>query len=143
MSELVQLETLILELLLIVSLVAIAVRRFRIPYTVALVLAGLALSLRASIEIALTPELILSILLPPLVFEAAFHINLDKLQRNLTTIGLLAVPGVVITMLVVGAILHLGAGLPLGLALVFGSVIGGPAGVPSAEAARLEDRNDE
>ena len=123
MSELVQLETLILELLLIVSLVAIAVRRFRIPYTVALVLAGLALSLRASIEITLTPELILSILLPPLVFEAAFHLNLDKLQRNLTTIGLLAVPGVVITMLVVGGILHLGAGLPLGPALIFGSLI--------------------
>src|SRR3972149_967220 len=104
MSELVQLETLILELLLIVSLVAIAVRRFRIPYTVALVLAGLALSLRASIEIALTPELILSILLPPLVFEAAFHINLDKLQRNLTTIGFLAVPGGVLT-LVAGVVM--------------------------------------
>src|SRR3990172_1999466 len=123
MSELVQLETLILELLLIVSLVAIAVRRFRIPYTVALVLAGLALSFRASIEIALTPELILTILLPPLVFEAAFHLNLEKLQRNLTTIGLLAVPGVVITMLVVGGILHLGAGLSLGPALIFGSLI--------------------
>jgi CPA1 family monovalent cation:H+ antiporter len=123
MSELVQFETLILELLLIVSLVAIAVRRFRIPYTVALVLAGLLLSLRASIELSLTPELILTILLPPLVFEAAFHLNLDKLQRNLTTIAVLAVPGVVITMLVVGGILNLGAGLPLGAALVFGSLI--------------------
>jgi CPA1 family monovalent cation:H+ antiporter len=123
MSELVQLETLVLELLLIVSLVAIAVRRFRIPYTVALVLAGLALSLRASIELSLTPELILAILLPPLVFEAAFHLNLDTLQRNLSTIGLLAVPGVVITMLVVGGILNLGAGLPLGPALIFGSLI--------------------
>jgi CPA1 family monovalent cation:H+ antiporter len=123
MSELVQFETLILELLLIVSLVAVAVRRFRIPYTVALVLAGLVLSLRASIEIALTPELILSILLPPLVFEAAFHLNLDKLQRNLTTIAVLAVPGVVITMLVVGGILNLGAGLPLATALVFGALI--------------------
>lgn len=123
MSELVQFETLILELLLIVSLVAIIVRRFRIPYTVALVLAGLGLSLRAQIQITLTPELILSILLPPLVFEAAFHLNLDKLQRNLITIGLLAVPGVVITMLVVGGIIHMGAGLPLGLALVFGALI--------------------
>ncbi len=123
MSELVQFETLILELLLIVSLVAIIVRRFRIPYTVALVLAGLALSLRATIEVELTPELILSILLPPLVFEAAFHINLEKLRRNLTTIGLLAVPGVVISMLVVGGVLNLGAGLPLELALVFGALI--------------------
>ena len=33
-------ETLIIELLLIVSLVAIVVRRLRVPYTVALVLAG-------------------------------------------------------------------------------------------------------
>lgn len=123
MSELVQVESLILELLLIVSVVAIIVRRFRIPYTVALVLAGLALSFRASLQIELTPELILTLLLPPLVFEAAFHLSLDRLRTNLSTIILLAVPGVVLNMLIVGGILNYGAGVSLTIALVFGALI--------------------
>lgn len=123
MSELVQIESLILELLLVVSLVAIIVRRFRIPYTVALVLAGLVLSFRASLQIELTSELILALLLPPLVFEAAFHLDFEKLRRSFLTIGLLAIPGVVINMLVVGGILNLGPGLPLTVALVFGALI--------------------
>ncbi len=123
MTDLLQLEALVLQLLLIVSLVAIIVRRFRIPYTVALVLAGVVLSLRAPLELELTPELILFILLPPLVFEAAFHLELDKLRQNLTTILLLAIPGVVLSMLIVGGMLSLGAGLPIGLAMVFGALI--------------------
>ncbi len=123
MNEIIQIETLVLELLLIVSVVAILVRRFRIPYTVALVLAGLALSFRSPLRIDLTPELILSLLIPPLVFEAAYHLNLGKLRKNLTTIGLLAVPGVILTMLIVGVVVSWGAGMPLGIALIFGALI--------------------
>ena len=41
MEQFLSTETLIIELLLIVSIVAMAVRRLRIPYTVALVVAGL------------------------------------------------------------------------------------------------------
>jgi len=123
MSEIFEIETLILELLLIVSIVAVVVRRLRIPYTVGLVLAGLALSLRPPIQLELTPELILAILLPPLLFEAAFHLNIDHLRRNVGTILLLAIPGVILTMLITGGILSFGAGLPLTAALVFGALI--------------------
>jgi hypothetical protein len=41
MQQFLNTETLIIELLLIASLVAIAVRRLHIPYTVALVVVGL------------------------------------------------------------------------------------------------------
>lgn len=123
MIDLLELEALVLEVLLVVSLVAIIVRRLKIPYTVALVLAGLVLSFRSRLELELTPELILSILLPPLVFEAAFHIQLDSLRQNLRTILLLAIPGVIVSTLVVGGVLALGAGLPLTLAIVFGALI--------------------
>lgn len=123
MTDIFEIETLILELLLIVSIVAVVVRRFRIPYTVGLVLAGLALSFRPPIELELTPELILAILLPPLLFEAAFHLNFDHLRRNVRTILLLAIPGVIVTMLITGGIVSFGGGLPLGAALVFGALI--------------------
>jgi CPA1 family monovalent cation:H+ antiporter len=123
MNQVLQVEILVLEMLLIVSLVAVVTRRFRVPYTVALVLAGLLLSLRARLEIGLTPQLILSLFLPPLVFEAAFHLPLRELRRDRVTIFLLAVPGVVIAMLIVGGTLAWAGGIPLALALVFGALI--------------------
>ena len=97
MDQLLSTETLILELLVIVSLVAIAVRRLRIPYTVALVIAGLLITFQSPLSIEITPDLILSLFVPPLVFEAAFHLNIKELRRNLATILMLAVPGEILT----------------------------------------------
>ena len=80
MNAFITTETLIIELLLVASLVAIAVRRLRVPYTVALVLVGLLITAQAPLQLTLNPELILALLVPPLVFEAAFHINLSELS---------------------------------------------------------------
>ncbi len=123
MNQVLQVEILVLEMLLIVSLVAVVTRRFRVPYTVALVLAGLVLSLRARLDIGITPQLILSLFLPPLVFEAAFHLPLRDLRRDGVTIFLLAVPGVLLSMAVVGGVLAWAGGMALPLALVFGALI--------------------
>jgi CPA1 family monovalent cation:H+ antiporter len=118
-----EIEFLILILLLVASLVAVLGRRLRIPYTVGLVLAGLALSLRSPIDVVLSPQIFLSLLLPPLLFEAAFQLNFEVLRQNLSTVVLLAIPGVIINMLLVGAVVSWGAGLTLPIALVFGSLI--------------------
>lgn len=122
-EPIVRVEILILILLLVASVVAIVVRRFRIPYTVALVLAGFALSLRAGVDIELNPDLFLLFFLPPLLFDAAFHLNIHELRRNFGTIALLAVPGVVLNTLMVGGVVAWGAGLSMGIALVFGALI--------------------
>ena len=120
MEQFLRTETLVIELLLIASIVAIAVRRLRVPYTVALVIVGLLLTSQSPLQVELTPELILALFVPPLVFEAAFHLNLQELRRNLASILILAVPGVILTMLIVGGIVSWGAGLALPVALVFG-----------------------
>jgi CPA1 family monovalent cation:H+ antiporter len=123
MEQFLNTETLIIGLLLVVSLVAMAVRRLRVPYTVALVVAGLLITFQSAAQVNLTPELILALFVPPLVFEAAFHLNFSDLRRNLAGILLLAVPGVILTTLIVGGILSIA--LPLGItsALVFGALI--------------------
>ena len=108
MEQFLATETLIIELLLIVSLVAIAVRRLRVPYTVALVIVGLLITFQQSVEIDLTPELILALFVPPLVFEAAFHIDFNRLRDNLIPILVLAIPGVLLTTLIVGGIVAVG-----------------------------------
>ena len=123
MERFITTETLVIELLLIVSLVAIAVRRLRVPYTVALVIVGLVLTTQQPLKLDLTPELILALLVPPLVFEAAFHINLRDLRRDLPGILLLAVPGVLITTLIVGSLVSLVTPLALPVAMVFGALI--------------------
>jgi len=123
MQQFLSTETLVIELLLIASLVAIAVRRLHVPYTVALVVVGLLLTAQSSLSINLTPELILALFVPPLVFEAAFHLNFIELRRNLVTILVLAVPGVILTTLIVGGLLSLSTWLSLPAALVFGSLI--------------------
>lgn len=123
MEQFLQAETLIIELLLVVSLVAIAVRRLHIPYTVALVVVGLLLTFQSPLELNLTPELILALFVPPLVFEAAYHISLAELRQSLPSILMLAVPGVVLTTLIVGWLVGRTTPLGLPLALVFGALI--------------------
>ena len=112
-----------MELLLVVIAVAVAVRRLNVPYTVALVLVGLMLTLQNSITASLTPALILTLFVPPLVFEAALNIHLDELRRSLPEILVLAVPGVIVTTLIVGGLLSLTTPLGLPAAMLFGALI--------------------
>ena len=123
MEQLIPTETLVIELLLVASLVAIAVRRLRIPYTVALVVVGLVLTTQQPLNLELTPNLILALLVPPLVFEAAFHLNINELRRNLPQIALLAIPGVILVTLIVGGLVTWLTPLSLPLGLIFGALI--------------------
>lgn len=85
-------------LLLVAAVVAMLARRLHLPYTVGLVLAGLALALfpRFS-EITLTRDLIFTLFLPPLVFEAALYLRWHDLKRDFVLILSLATLGVLIT----------------------------------------------
>jgi CPA1 family monovalent cation:H+ antiporter len=115
--------TSVIGLLLIASLVGIVTNRLRLPYTVGLVLIGLAVSLQGQTDINIPPEIFLGLLVPPLIFEAAFHINVSDLINDLAPILALAIPGVLITTLLVGAVVALGTGFPMATALVFGALV--------------------
>lgn len=83
----------------VATAVAIATRRLRIPYTVALVLAGLALGLvPLQSRPTLTRELLFAIVLPGLVFEAAAHLREEWLAETRMAIAGLAVPGVIVAL---------------------------------------------
>jgi len=67
-------------LLAIVSVVGLVTRRLGFPYSVALVFVGLLVSIAApGVHVQITPDLVLAALLPGLVFEAAFRINVRHL----------------------------------------------------------------
>lgn len=114
----------ILELVVAVAVVAAAVRYVRIPYTVALVLTGLALAVLPHMPyLSLTPNVILTVFLPVLLFHGAYNLDLDELRANLIPITFLALPGVVATAGLVGVALHLAAGLPWPTAFLFGTIV--------------------
>jgi monovalent cation:H+ antiporter, CPA1 family len=69
----------------------------QIPYTLLLVIVGLWLAFFDVRLVTLSPELILFIFLPPLLFEAAWNLKWSELKRDLVPICLYAILGVVIT----------------------------------------------
>ena len=86
-------------LLLIAGIVSMLARKLRLPYSVGLVLAGIGLALSPiRVELALTRELVFSILLPPLLFEAAFHVEWSAFRRDLPVMLVLATGGVLLSL---------------------------------------------
>jgi CPA1 family monovalent cation:H+ antiporter len=137
----------VLILLIIASSVAVAARRLRLPYTVGLVLIGLIMAffapvlftgsgssyLKHLLDISnnpILPEVILGLLIPPLVFDAAFHLKYEDLRRDFWPIFILALPGVVITTVLVGGMVSWGSAvipqvafISLPVAMVFGALV--------------------
>ena len=84
--------------------------RCALPYTVALVIAGLVVGRLASVlgvpPLDVTPDLVLVVLLPGLVFEAGYRLRVDELRRWFGGLALLAVPGVLVSAVVVAVVLN-------------------------------------
>jgi monovalent cation:H+ antiporter, CPA1 family len=118
-----------LKRFLLILLVALSVSTFsqlaswsrRIPYTLLLVIAGLALAFAEVRLVELSPELILLVFLPPLLFQAAWNLEWKNLKRDWIPVTLFAVIGVIIS--VAGttiALVHF-AGASLAVALLLGA----------------------
>jgi monovalent cation:H+ antiporter, CPA1 family len=114
----------LIGLLVIVTMVAVAVRFVRLPYTVALVLTGLALALLPDTpRFQLTPGIILTVFLPVLLFYGAYNLDASELRAVFMPVTLLAIPGVVVTAALVGLALHLTTALTWEEALLFGTIV--------------------
>jgi CPA1 family monovalent cation:H+ antiporter len=118
------LPTKIVGLLVAAILVALAARRLKLPYTVGLVAAGSALALlRLQTGALLTHDLILHLIMPPLLFEAALLIPWSELRRELPLVIALATLGVVIAAATVATGMVVLLNWPLAPALIFGVLI--------------------
>lgn len=111
-------------LLFISSAVAMLTRRLHMPYTVGLVLAGMALYLFSiRLTLNLSKDLIFYVFLPPLVFEAALYISWRELKRDLPVVGSLATVGLVAAAAVTAVGMHYAVHWPWSSASVFGVLI--------------------
>lgn len=111
-------------LLFVAALVAMITRRFNVPYSVGLVVAGIALALLAPGSAPpLTPTLIYFVFLPPLVFEAAIQIPWTPFRRELPLLLALVTVGVVFAAGVVALGMHYITGWSWIGAMLFGVLI--------------------
>ncbi len=93
----------------------------QIPYTLLLVITGSALALANVRLVNLSPELILTIFLPPLLFEAAWNLKWSTLKEELFSISLFAIAGVVISIGGIAWGLHQFDGIVWAIALLIGA----------------------
>jgi monovalent cation:H+ antiporter, CPA1 family len=113
-----------LLLLLIAAVVAMITRRFRLPYSVGLVAAGVVTTmLPIHPTVDLTKELLFTALLPPLIFEAAFYLQWKQLRRELPVILVLATGGVLFSAAITATGMYYLAKWPFMSAAIFGVLI--------------------
>lgn len=109
------------------AVVAFVAHAIRIPDTVALVVAGILVgslaTLAGAAPIEVPPEIVLVVLLPGLVFEAAYRLDIGVLRRWIGGIAMLAVPGVLVSAGVVALVIHAATGLRLDLAFIVGAIV--------------------
>jgi CPA1 family monovalent cation:H+ antiporter len=111
-------------LLLIAAVVAMVARRLKIPYTIALVLAGIVLAISPlTPEVSLSKELIFTVFLPPLIFEAALYIRWSELRRDFPIIITFATIGVLLSAGITAAGMHFLINWQWESAILFGVLI--------------------
>ena len=111
-----------MTLLFVASLVAIVCKRIKFPFTILLVIIGLALGwgvraiplLHPLLLFTLSPEVVLFVFLPVLIFESALNLNVRALIKNLPPILTLAIPRLLISTATVGTLMHFALSLPWG-----------------------------
>ncbi len=124
MTDVATIVRLLVILLLIALTVIFITRRLAVPYTLGLVVVGLLISLFGPAQgIQLTPDLVLFVFLPALLFEGAWSISVERLRKNWLTIFLLAVPGLLLSLVLIALLLHLFTGLAWADAFLLAAIL--------------------
>lgn len=126
---------LLLELVLLLMLCAVGLgwlaRHFGFPYPIALVIGGALLGLIPKLpQFPFDPQLLLVIVLPPVLYQAALLTSWGDFKANIRPIGLLAIGLVIATTLAVGVVFKLLVpGVPWAAAFVLGAIVSPPDAV--------------
>ena len=131
-SSITNLVTGIVLLLLIAAITSLFSKRVdKLPLTVLLVFVGIAISqfghdvpgLSLLSEFQLTPELVLFVFIPTLIFESAFNLNARQVSSNLWPILTLAIPGLLISTCIIGFIFSVFTDFDLMVGLLLGAIL--------------------
>jgi len=130
-AQVVNVIIVIISFLSIAVLSSMLLKKIHFPYTIGLVLVGVILGILSNQvaafdifkQISLSPTMILYMILPALIFDAAINIDYQVLFKNLVPILLLAVIGLLISAFVIGLGVSIFTTLSFMGSLVFGALI--------------------
>ena len=124
-------------LLAVMAAVGVAARRLELPPAILLVITGVALTFIPGLPaVVMSPELVLLLVLPPLVYSAAVAMSWKEFRFNLRPITLLAVGGVAFSTIAAAGIAHWLLGLSWPVGFVLGAIISPPDAVAPLSIAR-------
>jgi CPA1 family monovalent cation:H+ antiporter len=130
-------ELILFGMLVAIAALAVLARLIGVPYPITLVVGGSAIGFLPGVpEVALDPDLVLLIFLPPLLYGAALFTSLRDLRRNARPIALLSVGVVFATMGIVAVVAHQVIGLGWGESFVLGAIVSPTDAVAPAEIMR-------
>ncbi len=122
--------------LILISILRPVTRKISFPYTVALLILGfllqflekfahdfLNLYFNLNLNVVLPTNVIFFVLLPILLFEAALNISFHQFRKQFKTISFISTFGLMLSIMIIGFGLSTLAGLPMGVALLFGAMI--------------------
>ena len=137
-SEIHSVELVFLLLLGLVAAFAALARKLQMPYPIVLVIAGLVLGFIPGIpQIKLSPDLIFLVVLPPLLYSAAWLTSWREFRFNLVSISLLAFALVAFTVLFVARMAKLFfPGFTWQLGVVLGAVVSTTDAIAATSIAR-------
>ncbi len=127
-----ELVTATISLMLIAAIVTAFCIRVKLPFTIMLVAVGISLDYLGDKGLSwasfishyeLTPDFILYLCLPTLIFESAYNLDSQQLKRNITPILVLAIPGLLISMTIIGLFVSGFTAIALLPALLLGAIL--------------------
>jgi Na+/H+ antiporter len=128
---------LFIGLLVVISIIAFIAVRLKVPASILLVLAGVGLGLPAAVpNVELSPEVVLLLVLPPIIYSASVAMSWSEFKSNLRPISLLAIGCVVFTASAVAAAAHYLMGFSWQLGFVLGAIVSPPDAVAPLSIAR-------
>lgn len=114
----------VVELLSVACLVALVSKRVRMPYTVALVLVGIAVGFFEVLHrVEISKEILLLVFLPPLLFEGTLAMDLKSLRARWLEVLVLALPVTLLSFAATGLVVHEINGYSWGVALLVAAML--------------------
>lgn len=114
----------IFNIILVVTVINLATRRFRLPSSLALILAGVMSTIMTSFTLpSLNPEIFMSLLLPPILFRETLHLDIDGFIDESKSVLGFAIFGTLLMIAAVGLFLNAFLGFSLLEAFLLGIII--------------------
>ena len=129
----------VVAVVLVIGVVSFFAGRIGVAAPLALTVVGVGVGAIPAVgaqHFVLEPDVVLTVILPPLLYAAARQVPFVDFRRNLRVIGFLAIVLVVVSAVLVGVAVWLIWAVPLALAIALGAVVAPPDAVAATSLGK-------